>query len=246
MGDLSMLTLAKWLLFLYPRAWRNRYATEFVAVLEQHRITLRTLFDIIIGAIKARLTWERPGLWPFRFAVGLAILTFLALSTYTVFQQKLRLDANHPQVELAQAAAERLENGNPIADVIPPSPVDVKTSLDPFIIVYNNEGKPVLSTGYLNGAIPPLPKGVLDFTRAHHEDKITWQPQPGVRIAAVVESYSGGFVLAGRSLRVVEQHEMALFNVVGIAYAVASLILIFAFWTWWQRTKQAELSRETK
>jgi hypothetical protein len=241
-----MLPLAKWLLFLYPRAWRNRYGTEFVAVLEQHRITLRTLIDIIVGAVKARFTWERPGLWPFRFAVGLAILTFLALSTYTVFQQKLRMDANHPQVELAQATAERLENGNPIADVIPPSPVDVKTSLDPFIIVYNNEGKPVLSTGYLNGAIPPLPKGVLDFTRAHHEDKITWQPQSGVRIAAVVESYSGGFVLAGRSLRVVEQHETALFNTVGIAYLAASVLFTVALVAWWRKAKLARLARKTQ
>jgi hypothetical protein len=236
-----MLTLAKWLLFLYPRAWRNRYGTEFVAVLEQHRITLRTLIDIVVGAIKARLTWERPGLWPLRFAVGLAILTFLALSTYTVFQQKLRMDANHPQVELAQAAAERLETGDLITDIVPSSPVDVKTNLDPFVIVYNNDGKPVFSTGYLNGAIPPLPKGVLDFTRAHQMDKITWQPQPGVRIAAVVVSYSGhggGFVLAGRSLRVVEEHELALFNAVGIAYVVASVLFTVALIAWWRKAKQ--------
>jgi hypothetical protein len=244
-----MLTLAKWLLILYPRAWRNRYGTEFVAVLEQHRITLRTLLDIVMGAMKARLTWERPGLWPLRFALGFTILTFLALSTYTVFQQNLRLGANHPQVEMAQSAAERLESGNPIADVIPSSTVDVKTSLDPFVIVYNNEGKPVRSTGYLNGAIPPLPAGVLEFTRTHHEDKITWQPQPGVRIAAVVVNYSGnggGFVLAGRSLRVVEEHESALFNTVGIAYMVALLLFTAALGAWWRKTKRPNVAGDAQ
>ncbi len=39
------------------------------------------------------------------------------------------------------------------------------------------------------------------------EDRITWQPEPGIRSAVVVVHYTGatpGYVMAGRSLREVE------------------------------------------
>ncbi|GHO66953.1 hypothetical protein KSC_058450 [Ktedonobacter sp. SOSP1-52] len=40
---------------LYPRAWRERYEEEMLAVLEQHTITPLTIFDLLLGAIDARL-----------------------------------------------------------------------------------------------------------------------------------------------------------------------------------------------
>jgi hypothetical protein len=45
----------KWLLRLYPRAWRNRYEDEFTALLEQCPFSLSDLLDIFLGAIDARL-----------------------------------------------------------------------------------------------------------------------------------------------------------------------------------------------
>lgn len=45
----------KWLLRLYPRAWRTRYEDEFAALLEQCPFSLSDLLDIFIGAIDARL-----------------------------------------------------------------------------------------------------------------------------------------------------------------------------------------------
>ena len=45
----------KWLLRLYPRAWRNRYEDEFAALLEQCPFSLSDLLDIFVGAIDARL-----------------------------------------------------------------------------------------------------------------------------------------------------------------------------------------------
>lgn len=47
---------AFWLLGLYPRGWRDRYFTEMMALLEEHHITLRTLVDLLGGALDARLT----------------------------------------------------------------------------------------------------------------------------------------------------------------------------------------------
>ena len=42
---------------LYPRAWRERYEEEFVAMLEQGPVTIKDLFDVVFGAVDA---WLRP------------------------------------------------------------------------------------------------------------------------------------------------------------------------------------------
>ena len=43
------------LLRLYPRAWRERYADEAAAVLEERPATFRTLFDLLLGMLDAYL-----------------------------------------------------------------------------------------------------------------------------------------------------------------------------------------------
>lgn len=45
----------KWLLRLYPRAWRRRYGSEFLAMLETMRITPATVLDVVRGAIDAHV-----------------------------------------------------------------------------------------------------------------------------------------------------------------------------------------------
>jgi hypothetical protein len=42
---------------LYPRAWRERYEEEFVAMLELSGVSIRDLFDVAFGAVDA---WSRP------------------------------------------------------------------------------------------------------------------------------------------------------------------------------------------
>jgi predicted membrane protein len=41
---------------LYPRAWRERYEEEFVAMLEQGPVTIKDLFDVVFGAVDAWLS----------------------------------------------------------------------------------------------------------------------------------------------------------------------------------------------
>jgi hypothetical protein len=47
----------------------------------------------------------------------------------------------------------------------------------------------LVSSGRLNGRIPVLPGGVLAWATRHGEDRITWEPQPGPREAAVIQPY---------------------------------------------------------
>ena len=44
-----------WILRCYPPRWRERYHEEILALLEQHTITLKTVFDLLLGALDARL-----------------------------------------------------------------------------------------------------------------------------------------------------------------------------------------------
>lgn len=49
------LALTRAALRLYPRAWRERYADEVLELLEQHRVTLWTVLDVLLGAVDAHL-----------------------------------------------------------------------------------------------------------------------------------------------------------------------------------------------
>ncbi len=129
---------------------------------------------------------------------------------YVAIQQELRQGANDPQIQMAEDAAAQLAGGQQARDVVPAQKVDIATSLAPYIIIFDNTGKPIASSAQLNGQTPTIPSGVFDYVRQNGEDRITWQPQPGVRSAIVVTQFKGpnsGFVVAGRSLREVEIRE---------------------------------------
>ena len=49
------MNIVTWIMKLYPHAWRERYETEMRAVLEDHKITFFTLFDLLFGALDARM-----------------------------------------------------------------------------------------------------------------------------------------------------------------------------------------------
>jgi hypothetical protein len=139
-----------------------------------------------------------------------ATTTLLCGLVYLAVQQSLRWGANDPQIQMAEEAAAALSAGGTPESMLPATQVEISTSLASFMVVYNDKGEPLASSGLLHGTIPLLPAGVFDYTRQNIEDRVSWQPENGVRIAAVVVAYDGaqpGFVLAGRSLREVEKRE---------------------------------------
>ena len=50
----------RWLLLLYPGAWRARYGEEFAAVLASQRISAGLVLDVIGGAIDASSAFTSP------------------------------------------------------------------------------------------------------------------------------------------------------------------------------------------
>jgi hypothetical protein len=160
------------------------------------------------------------------------VSTLLCGLVYLAVQQSLRWGANDPQIQMAEDAAAVLTGGQQPESVLPANHVELSTSLAPFMVIYDNTGQPLASTGYLNDSFPLLPVGVFEYTSQNDEDRITWQPAPGVRMAAVVVKYNStepGFVLAARSLREVEQREDQVEKISGFVWVVtlvASLIIV--------------------
>ena len=138
--------------------------------------------------------------------VPLAVLaTGLAGLVYLVAQQEGRWLANEPQVQMAEDAAVRLDAGGRPGDQVGSAAVDIARSLAPFLVVYSTDGTILATDGTLDGQPPAVPAGVLENARTTGRNAVTWQPRPGVRVATVSVPWSGGSVLAGRSLRLVEE-----------------------------------------
>ena len=175
---------------------------------------------------------------PFAF-----LATTLCGLVYLAVQQSLRQGANDPQVQMAEDAARAINAGASSTTIIPSDKVTIGTSLAPYLIYYsatNNylsnlntatpiSGIPIAGNGVLqNGLLPNLPAGVFDYAKANGENRITWQPAPGIRQAIVIVPTNGGYVVAGRSLREVEIREDQAEKEAGAAWIVtlAGLFII--------------------
>lgn len=158
-------------------------------------------------------------------AVIIILLTGLI---YAAVQQNMRLTANDPQIQFTEDASAYLkEGGNPEDVVSSTNKIDMSKSIGTFIIVFDESGKIVASSGLLDGATPAPPQGVLDFAKKNGENRVTWAPRKDVRIAAVVRYYSGkktGYILAARSLREVEKRDKRL--MIATAAVLVSTLLI--------------------
>jgi hypothetical protein len=150
-----------------------------------------------------------------------AVLTVICGLVYIVAQQELRRGADDPQIQMAEDAAVALRAGQSAGALVPSAPVDMATSLAPYLIIFDTAGHAVAGSARLNGITPTLPSGVFTYVQQAGEERLSWQPQAGVRSAAVVTRVDGaapGFVLAGRSLREVEDRIMALQQLVALGW----------------------------
>ncbi|MBU6323166.1 MAG: hypothetical protein KGI41_00995 [Patescibacteria group bacterium] len=174
-------------------------------------------------------------------AVGYAML-----ATQQVYRQSL----NDPQVEMAEDAAAYLAKDYAPAALFTrgAAPVDISTSLAPWLAVYDASGTPLESDGVYQGAPPRLPQGVFDTSKwnariiGHHmnnapanENRFSWQTASGVREAVVLVAFTDAngnpaYVAAGRNMREAENREAAV-QALGFAALGAILIALLALLT---------------
>ncbi len=160
------------------------------------------------------------------------IATILSALIYVAVQQDYRINANDPQIQLAEDISAQLAAGQKPEEAIPQYKTNLAKTLATFIVIYDDNNKPLVSTGLLNGESPVPPSGVFDFTRKTGQDRLTWEPVKGLRYATVVQYFKdkqSGFILTARSLSEVEQRINQLTKLVlagWLAALVASWIAI--------------------
>lgn len=167
--------------------------------------------------------------------IPLALVCVLTIGTsYGLVQQNYRQSANDPQVQIIQNVSDLIESGTDLQRVFDSTTqVDISKSLDSFVIIFDENMNSLYSTGILDGKTPSLPKGVLDATKRMGQHTVTWEPKKGVRIAAVVQYVAGTtprYVLAGKSIRVIEKREDNAMKMAAAALAVSlATTLIYCF-----------------
>lgn len=171
----------------------------------------------------------------FRAWLPTAIAITLSIGTaYGLVQQSLRMNANDPQVEITEELSSAVTNVEDPSQFDSAQKLDITKSLSAFWIVYDENGKPLASSGQFNGKIPEVPQGALDRAKTSGENRITWQPQKNARMALVIRPYTGkskGFVVAGRSMREVEKREqnLLLISLLGWIITMAASLLAALF-----------------
>jgi hypothetical protein len=221
-----LISLYSYVLLLYPRRLRLEYREQIMLSLRDSyhdcptgkgRFWSNSVLDLLQSSLSERLYMLRDHVFRqpvayYTLALAL-VLTLAGGVTAVTMQQMLRRGADQPQVDMADRYAGEIGLGEAPGDVVPPGYVDLERSLQPFVIFYDDYGRPGTGTGYIDQSLPVLPSGVLEFVRSHGSENVTWQPRPGIRIASVIKHVTGkgsGFILAGRSLRTVEEQESLL------------------------------------
>ena len=156
----------------------------------------------------------------------------LCLLIYVSAQQTGRQMANDPQLQIARDTKAALAGGQQISALIPQTQTDLATSLSPFITAVAEDGSIIASSARLHGQPRSVPDGVLKSVKANGEERVTWQPEPGVRMATVVTRNpgpSGGYVIVGRSLAETEERIQKLGSLLFLGWAatlIGVLILV--------------------
>lgn len=234
-------------LSLYPPDFQEHNAAEMMRcareMMAESRSPMRSASTLAIDLFQSLITEHFTMTANLKTIPQLAIVfiltTFIAATAFFIAQQVLRTSADDPQIQLAEDGARQLDAGEGFARVATTPTVPMENSLAPFVITYDNSGRVVASSATLDGAIPIYPKGVLDYVRVHGEERVTWQPRRGVRIASVATRSAHGFVVAGRNMREVEERIRIMLKLAFTGWICVNVLLcgLWLFLQWVGGTK---------
>jgi len=243
-----LLLVYKLAICFYPVRFREAYCAAMMRSLRDaiddcelpNSILVRTLLkDLLVSIPKENLamlrdTLSRP-LLLYNALILAALSTLLSFGLAVIPQQVLRLGANDPQVEITGNLKVLLEQGANPSPLVSRDIVEMSESLSPFTMAFDEEGRLLASSAVLRGTSPIPPAGVFTHVRELGEERFTWQPQRGVRIAAVMRHVrTGGFILAGRNMREVEARENLATTQAGLIWVgMLAIIVVGTFLFGW-------------
>jgi hypothetical protein len=137
--------------------------------------------------------------------ISVILVTLFSLMVYVTAQQMLRQGVNSTPAALTADVIYKLESGVSPKSVMLPPTAEISKSISPFVIILDQNKNVLVSSATLDGSVPVIPQGTFDWVEKSGQDRVTWQPQPGVREALVIDKYSAsttsGYVVAGASLK---------------------------------------------
>jgi hypothetical protein len=238
------LRLYSLVLQLYPAAFRKRYADEMLEtarleyVKSPHPVrfaaalasdTLRSLVQEHLRAAKA----ASPG-----YVAAFALFfSMLLLAVAVITQQYLRRSADSQPTFVAKLVSSPMPDARSetvrahiVAQILNPQgrwEISSRHFLNrplTFAILYDASGRALGGNGTLRGALPQPPHGIFNVIQQRGEYKVTWQPQPGIRVALTGRPMpNGGFVLAGQSLLPSEARTARFYSFLRWIWAFAML-----------------------
>ena len=206
-----MLRLYGLALRLYPAAFRERYAAEMREAARREQAEGHAGFGVVLAWDTAQSLLRehrraaaagRP-VYVMLFAMFCSVLL---LGVYVLNQQILRRGADEQPGQIAAVVRAEMAHGAD-ASVVLSGPKQELSSPEwlagasAFGAVYDADGKVVASDATLWGEPPQPPRGIFPVIRERGSEKVTWQPQRGIRVALTgLPLPGGGYVLAGQSL----------------------------------------------
>jgi hypothetical protein len=214
---------------LYPDQFRWRYHAQMLDAVhhtyeesttlgDDLHLAMSLVGDTLRGVLHEHARTaspKRPG-----YIVAFVVLfSFLQLTAAVSYQQYLRYAINcHPTMTVNKIVAEVASAPLTACQTLHGSRSEMATpdwlrGDDSFTALYDAAGQPVMSDITLHGALPRPPAGIFEYMRTHQIDRVTWQPEQGIRVALVGQRLpNGGFVLSGQSLLESENREARFHN----------------------------------
>jgi signal transduction histidine kinase len=156
---------------------------------------------------------------------GLLIYALVAAGSRSDQDTALRNRAHQAAVSLGATRASELAPRSPLA------PADLSTSTDVFIEVRAPDGSLVYTTGQLDGAPLEVPQSLLnEATAAGTTFATQGDAARGRQFRLYIESFSGGFVVAGQNTRVPQSNRSGIVAFLVISAVPTLLAALAASW----------------
>lgn len=162
------------------------------------------------------------------FVVLAALVSVIFGTVHVAVQGSYRANANDPQVEVTGQVTDVINQNVPLDAIVSDAEqIDMSKSLSLFVMIFDNDKKLAGASAVLDGQPPVPPAGTFDVAKSKGQDRFTWEPKKGVRVAAVLKYVDGkGYVLAGRSLKEIEMREQDLMKLIATGWAISVLLVL--------------------